>query len=889
MTEQRTYQGATYERSGPGQPWALVGGAAPTSGAPAPTSVMVPRVTPANPGYRATPEGGEAPIHGGPADPTRPGGPMDPENQLSQDAIDQQADNYLMTQTLPPLGMGGASGARQHILNRAAEMARAAGQGRGDLAAQVAAYRARRQALQSQETQLANLRSMEPTASLNLAALSQAAHALPGQTEMPLINRLTRSVQRNYDVTGHKEVGPYDLAYQTAINEYARLISMGSSGNGQLTDAAREEAERTIPYGSSPAQIDADIAQAHIDMRNRITSYQATVDRLRAELTGRPAPQHTAPDGPGPVGAALNTASDQIWPQQSGTTAPGAAPPSSALSPGAPPDHNAPPGTPPPDGEGLVVDVWPGGPPPHDRSQANAAWQNAFQRASAREPGLTWDAFIARNLAPIGQQAPPGQALVTTPPRQGLFGPTSPSLDNSYLGQGLSGINEGIANTLGAPVDLVNSLYGAGLHGINAIANTDFQPSQEPFLGSAQFRRLLGATGSIATPTDNPGQQFVRRTAQSVGGALIPVAATAGTMARAGTGMMTALGGGMGAATAQQVAPGNPYVELGGEVLGSLGSAGGMFGLARRSARQAAEAAVPTVPQLRQQAGNLYTAAESRGIVAGPSVTRNIASRIRTIARDEELVTPTGRVSTAYPRAAEAMNLMNDYGGAHMTPRQIQVIRETLGDAVGGTQGKERRIASMMLHAFDEETVPLAPELAQARDIASRYLQANQVQRAIDLAEPRAAQYSQSGSQNALRTEFRNLDRRMINGQAQFTPAVAAAIERVSRGDVSTNIMRNVGRLAPTGTVSTGLSAGVPFLIGNAMGGPAVGAAASAGTMALGTAARAGANRATVNQARMAEMLARNGGEINSVDPDVAYRIAMALMSPALAASHPPY
>lgn len=847
MTDQRTYQGHTYERSGPGQPWALVGGGEPASGQ---TSVMVPRVTPANPGYRATPEGGETPIHGGPADPTRPGGPQDPETQLSGPGIDLLADQWLMTRELPPLGMSGSNGARQRILNRAAQMAAAASHGAGDLVTQAANYRTLRTALGNQQTQLANIQSQERTASANLAALSQASHAMPGQTETRLVNSGVHAAQGASGlVPGHTAEAAYNVAYQTAINEYARLISMGSSGNGQLTDAARAEAQRMIPYGSGPDALDAAIAQAHIDMGNRRSSYEQTVAHLQAQLAGQPDPQILA-HASGVIGRAGMISGN-------------------APTPGAPP---------------------PGGSPDQFQQQA----QQLFDHGATREQ---MDAFAhSQGRPPFGPLLDEGirhralgdrRVVIAPDPAQSAPPTAQPgSFNDSYLAQGMSGVNEGIANTLGAPVDLMNAVYGLGLHGINAVANTNFQPSDHPLLGSGMFRDMLGATGSIAPPSTSGGQQFVRRTGQSVGGALIPVMGTAGNMARAGTGMLTALGGGIGAATAQQAAPGNRYAELAAETLGSIGSAGGMYGLARREAGQAAEAAVPSVAQLRQQAGDLYTAAESRGIVAGPGVTNNIATRIRDIARNEELVTPTGRVSADYPRAAGAMHLLDDYAGQPMNPLQIQRVRSTLSDAVGATDGNERRIASMMLRAFDEETTPLAPELAQARDVSSRYLQAGQVQQAIDLAEPRAAQFSQSGPQNALRTEFRNLDRRDIMGQDQHSQVVSDAIQRVSRGDVSTNLMRNVGRLAPTGPISGAASVGVPFLIGNAIGGPAVGAAASVASTGLGVAARLAATRATVNQARIAELLARNGGEIvPAVDPDAAYRIATGLMTPTLDAT----
>lgn len=272
----------------------------------------------------------------------RPGGPLDPESQLSPQSIDLQAERYLMTGDLPPLGMGGSGGARQRILNRAAQLAAAAGHSGGDLATQAANYRTSRAALQSQQTQLANLRSQEPTANLNLDALLHASEALPGQTEQPLVNRLVHSAQRNIGlVPGHQAVGGYDVAYDTAIGEYARLISMGSSGNGQLTDAARAEAESMIPYGSSPSQLREAIRQARIDMHNRVTSYEHTVAQTQAQLTGAPAPPApalTSLDQGGDVGAAIPAAVGH----QGGPVVGMGQPPNGGTPPTAPPNGGSP-------------------------------------------------------------------------------------------------------------------------------------------------------------------------------------------------------------------------------------------------------------------------------------------------------------------------------------------------------------------------------------------------------------------------------------------------------------------------------------------------------------------------------------------------------------------
>lgn len=81
----------------------------------------------------------------------------------------------------------------------------------------------------------------------------------------------------------------------------------------------------------------------------------------------------------------------------------------------------------------------------------------------------------------------------------------------------------------------------------------------------------------------------------------------------------------------------------------------------------------------------------------------------------------------------------------------------------------------------------------------------------------------------------------------------------MNRGTRGSNTARNIGKLAPTGAVSFMSGAGVPFVIGNAIG-PALGGALAAGTSMAGYGARAAATRMGMNNAQPAELAARNGG-----------------------------
>jgi hypothetical protein len=213
------------------------------------------------------------------------------------------------------------------------------------------------------------------------------------------------------------------------------------------------------------------------------------------------------------------------------------------------------------------------------------------------------------------------------------------------------------------------------------------------------------------------------------------------------------------------------------------------------------------------------------------------------------------------------MTLLDDYAGEVMNPTQMQVIRDTLADARNATQGKERRIASKMLEEFDNFTTPLAPELDEARKVSQRYLKAGKLENMRELGDIRAGQFTNSGPENAMRTEYRQLDRAIAKGQeAGWSEAERQAIANVSRGTPGQTIARNIGKLAPTGPVSFMAGAGVPFMVGNAVGGPAAGAASAGVASALGYGGKALANSLQGRNIQIAELLARSGGQLPVVN-----------------------
>ena len=116
--------------------------------------------------------------------------------------------------------------------------------------------------------------------------------------------------------------------------------------------------------------------------------------------------------------------------------------------------------------------------------------------------------------------------------------------------------------------------------------------------------------------------------------------------------------------------------------------------------------------------------------------------------------------------------------------------------------------------------------LNAAREHWAAASKASVIEERIALAGDRAGQFSGSGFENALRTEFRQLKRRITKGQERgFTPEEIRLIDNVANGDNIQQALTLLGKLAPTGVVSGGIGAGAGFALGGPAGAVAVPAA----------------------------------------------------------------
>jgi hypothetical protein len=216
-----------------------------------------------------------------------------------------------------------------------------------------------------------------------------------------------------------------------------------------------------------------------------------------------------------------------------------------------------------------------------------------------------------------------------------------------------------------------------------------------------------------------------------------------------------------------------------------------------------------------------------------------------------------GLNSTLHPQATAALKEITDATGPQ-TLQQIETMRRIARDAADTFDNPANaRQANNIIDAIDEfvdnaadsdlvsGNAKDAAALKEARSLYTRKRKAEDIERMIE-----KAQLAATGFENGLRNQFRalaNNDRKI----RRFTKEEQAAIRRVAEGGGIENAARLLGKTAPTGIVSGGLSSGA----GLVMGGP-VGAVA---LPAIGWGARKAAESMTSRNARSAAELMRRG------------------------------
>jgi hypothetical protein len=476
--------------------------------------------------------------------------------------------------------------------------------------------------------------------------------------------------------------------------------------------------------------------------------------------------------------------------------------------------------------------------------------------------------------------------------------------DTGIVEQGLSGLYEGLASGAGAPVDII----GAGLRkiGVNV--------PEDAFGGSESIKRGLGllsggqAISDVAPQTQ--AQRIVRGAGEAIGEALPAAAtiATAGPKAVAsaaptlyntgkrllagareeaatapaayyGTEAVMSGAGGAAGSTVEQAFPENPTAKMVAEFLGA--TAGGAVSNVGNRLLQAKPSGPLTAQELKQVAGDIYDSVKTSDVIVEPQQTANIFTNAAKFLDDEGLIDVTrGKVTVDddFPKLKSVYEDIKAYAGKPLEAKRALAIRKSIARRLNDTttQPSERMLLRRVLTQFDEQIGDLAPEIKSANAIYSRAMKADHLDDMMEIARLDASRYSQSGVENAIRQQFRNLAKSIVRGkELGWTQDEVSQINQIAEGGTMENIARFIGKFSPEGVVSAGVALGGPFSAAYKITGEPITSAAVAGM--VGATGKAGKMTAAALQKQNVDKLLQSIVQGRNVSKPVENRLRAAL------------
>jgi hypothetical protein len=228
----------------------------------------------------------------------------------------------------------------------------------------------------------------------------------------------------------------------------------------------------------------------------------------------------------------------------------------------------------------------------------------------------------------------------------------------------------------------------------------------------------------------------------------------------------------------------------------------------------------PTKDFLETQSNQLFQSAKDAGITYKTKPFNSAMSNIATGLREE------GYTPTAYPKVSAAINELT----ANPLPKdftELKALRTIIKGASSSADAAERRIAGILLDKFDDYVINSPTKdikvgskegvqlWQEARSTYSKLKKSEVFDDMLSNADLNKSKFTQSGVENALATELRNLaknDKRM----RLFTKEEQSQIRAAAKGGNLQNTLKFIGRFSPTGPVSGIFSGGAiaynPFI-----------------------------------------------------------------------------
>lgn len=491
-------------------------------------------------------------------------------------------------------------------------------------------------------------------------------------------------------------------------------------------------------------------------------------------------------------------------------------------------------------------------------SEADANAEMSFLTKSADNPFISqnYDAYIADTKAEkpysTGGAAGLYRTLEAVTPMGAYKGLVQTALNPRQAGKRLDAFVRGAADTMTfGTADEIAAYLNAktGLYGPQTYDDALTAERQRDAYDAKRYT----------------GDRLVGQAAGAVGlgkGLGIGGGGTGSQMAQAGAGG-AAYGFGSGEGGADNRAKSAAITGLlSAGTAGIVSGAGNM--LAKRAATKAAMQA-PTSAALKDEADVLFDAARSSGVTVTPQAGDRLIANMEMAA---------GRANPVLrPKTGGFVDDMVAHRGKGFDVQDIHERRMEIGLAMQKADPQDVRTLTRMKAVLDGfiDAPPAGAitgsaqglaTLRKAIDVSARQHKAQLIEQLLDIADRTATgTYTQSGMQNALKTQFGALHTQIIKGQVKgFTAEEVAIIREIGAKGTSSAAMNLLAKLAPRGVVSMGLGSGMGAAAGSIVAGPLGAAVGSAVPGAVGGLAARSVDKAALTAANLLRASAARGG-----------------------------
>jgi len=246
----------------------------------------------------------------------------------------------------------------------------------------------------------------------------------------------------------------------------------------------------------------------------------------------------------------------------------------------------------------------------------------------------------------------------------------------------------------------------------------------------------------------------------------------------------------------------------------------------------------PSAEQLAQTSRNLFTSARESGVELNA---KDFAKNMAGIGKE---LRNEGYDPRLYPKLAVAIDEMTK-AGIPKDFNELSTLRKFIQGAQKSAEPDERRLATILKDDFDTyvSNIPESSVVGgskeglkqwkEARDTYSRLSKSEVFTDMLENAQLDRSKFSMSGIENSLAQQLRQLsknDKKM----RLFTEAEQDAIKAAAKGGTGQNILRFVGKFAPTssvGSIAPILATAANAPLGLAMTAGGIGARAAATQM----------------------------------------------------------